>query len=122
MMGAEARKVILLVLFVPSADRDGKTLGAEVQDRWMEKAKNELGRLFGGATAMPPAHGVWRDDERGGKLISDRPILIHSYISETDAIHPKLLAEFGKLCRTMLKELRQGEVAAIWNNQYMYFR
>ena len=57
------RKRVLLVLFVPSVERDGTT--PVDQQRWVEAALEMFGRVFGGATAYPKAKGVWRDDERG---------------------------------------------------------
>lgn len=59
-----ARKATLVVLFVPSVERDGIT--TIDQDRWVDAALEVFGQLFGGATAFPRAKGVWRDDERGG--------------------------------------------------------
>ena len=66
---------MLLVLFVPSVERDGET--PIDQEYWVEVALQLLGRLFGGATAYPRATGIWRDDERGGALIKDNPVVIH---------------------------------------------
>ena len=59
-----SRKAILVVLFVPSVERDGLT--SVNQDYWVEEALETFGRLYGGATAFPRARGVWRDDEMGG--------------------------------------------------------
>lgn len=38
-----------------------------------------FGTVFGGATAYPKAKGIWRDDERGGALVTDEPIVVHCY-------------------------------------------
>ena len=58
---------MLVVLFVPSVERDGTTpIG---QDRWVVDAFEMFGRVFGGATAFPKAMGVWRYDERSGVLV-----------------------------------------------------
>jgi hypothetical protein len=62
-----------LVLFVPSVDRDGESID---QEHWVAEALAVLGRLFGGATAFPQGRGVWRDDERGGQLIFDAPVIV----------------------------------------------
>ena len=67
----EGRKRLLLVLFVPSADRDGEPVAE--QARWVDDALTMLGTLFGGATAYPRARGVWRDDEREARRA--RPVL-----------------------------------------------
>lgn len=52
---------MLVVLFVPSVQRDGTT--PIDQDRRVDAALEMFGRVFGGATAYPKAKGIWRDDE-----------------------------------------------------------
>ncbi len=49
-------KRVLVVLFVPSVERDGKT--AIEQDKWVTSALEMFGAVFGGATAYPKARGV----------------------------------------------------------------
>ena len=49
--GATASRRVLLVLFIPSADRAGKTLLN--QDEWKSNALKFFGETYGGATAMP---------------------------------------------------------------------
>jgi hypothetical protein len=65
---AAGRKRVLVVLFIPNVERDG--VSAIDQPRWVESALEMFGSVFGGATAFPKAKGVWRDDERGGRLVS----------------------------------------------------
>jgi hypothetical protein len=43
------RKRVLVVLFVPSVERDGKT--PIDQRRWVDASLEMFGRVFGGATA-----------------------------------------------------------------------
>ena len=64
---SRGRKRVLVVLFVPSVERDGVT--AIDQPRWVDDALEMFGRVFGGATAYPKAQGIWRDDERGGARV-----------------------------------------------------
>jgi hypothetical protein len=64
------RKRILVVLFVPSVERDGTT--PIDQPRWIDASLEMFGRVFGGATAYPKAKGVWRDDERGVLVMDER--------------------------------------------------
>jgi hypothetical protein len=49
----------LIVVFVPSQDRDGQPIP---QDYWVDEVLTTLGKLFRGATAYPRGRGVWRDD------------------------------------------------------------
>ena len=111
------RKRVLLVLFVPSVERDGET--PIDQERWVDEALQLLGRLFGGATAYPRAKGVWRDDERGGPLVSDNPVVIHCY-TEPEVIEAEQnIAELGEFCRRMGREANQGEIGLIIENEYL---
>jgi hypothetical protein len=84
-----SRKTVLVVLFVPSVERDGIT--AINQDYWVGEALETLGQLYGGATAFPRARGVWRDDERGGALVKDEPVVIHCYTTPADIADPDRL-------------------------------
>src|SRR5262245_5072692 len=101
------RKRVLLVLFVPSVERDGVT--AIDQDKWVDAALELCGRLFGGATAYPKARGIWRDDERAGALIRDEPVLIHCYTTPEDMEDPDKLRDLREFCHRMGREANQGE-------------
>jgi len=87
------RKRILVVLFVPSVERDGDT--SINQDRWVDAALEMFGEVFGGATAYPNARGIWRDDEQGGGLVKDEPVVIHCYTTPHDIQDPNHLAQLG---------------------------
>ncbi len=111
------RKAILLVLFIPSVERDGET--PINQDYWVDEALQLLGRIYGGATAYPRAKGIWRDSERGGALIKENPVVIHCY-TEPEAIEAaENIAELGKFCRRMGREARQGEIGLIIDDEYL---
>jgi hypothetical protein len=75
---AASRAADLLVLHIPSHDRNEAPID---QETWVEKALEFLGKTFHGATAFPKARGVWRDDERGGRLVFDEPVIIQCYTS-----------------------------------------
>jgi hypothetical protein len=116
----EGRKSILVVLFVPSVERDGRT--TIDQNYWVDAALAMFGRLFGGATAYPKAKGIWRDDETGGALVKDEPVVIHCYTTPTDIQNPRKLAELGTFCRMMGRKARQGEVGLIIGDEYFAIR
>ena len=80
-LGAQKSAATILVLFIPSVDRLEEPID---QDLWVTEALSVLGKNFGGATAFPQGRGVWRDDERGGQLIYDAPVIIQCYTNETD--------------------------------------
>jgi hypothetical protein len=86
-----SRKTVLVVRFVPSVERDGVT--AINQDDWVGEALEIFGQLYGGATAFPRARGVWRDDDSGGVLVKDEPVVIHCYT--TPQTSPILTTSLG---------------------------
>jgi hypothetical protein len=114
MAGVSKYESTLLVLFIPSVDRHTNPIDQAV---WEGAALEMLGKCFGGATALPKGRGVWRDDQQGGKLIYDEPIVIHCYTS-MDAIrqHHDALREF--LVR-MGTETNQGAVGFVIERTYM---
>jgi hypothetical protein len=115
-----SRKAILVVLFVPSVERDGVT--AINQEHWVEEALETFGQLYGGATAFPRARGVWRDDEMGGVLVKDEPVVLHCYTTPADIADPDRLAQLGRFCRRMGREAHQGEVGLVIGDEYLAFR
>lgn len=114
------RKRVLVVLFVPSVERDGTT--AIDQQRWVESALEMFGRVFGGATAYPKAKGIWRDDERGGALVKDEPVVVHCYTTPLDIESGSNLAELGSFCRKMGRNARQGEIGLVVGDEYFAIR
>jgi hypothetical protein len=114
------RKRILVVLFVPSMVRDGET--PIDQERWLDLSLEMFGRVFGGATAYPKAKGIWRDDERGGVLVKDEPVVVHCYTTPAQIEDQRNLAELGSFCRKMGREARQGEVGLVVGDEYFAIR
>jgi hypothetical protein len=113
-------KRVLLVLFVPSVERDGTT--TIDQDHWVQESLTMFGSLFGGATAYPKAKGVWRDDERGGILVFDEPVVIHCYVTANDINDEVNIGALGEFCRRMGRETNQGEIGLIIDGAYFAFR
>lgn len=110
------RKALLVALFIPSVERDGTT--PVDQDKWAEDALEMFGRVFGGATAHPKALGIWRDDERGGALIKDQPVVIHCYMTPSDIHDSAKQRELGSFCRHMGRETNQGEIGLVIGDEY----
>jgi hypothetical protein len=107
----------VLVLFIPSVDRLGKPVD---QEFWVTEALTTLGTLFGGATAFPQGRGVWRDDERGGHLVHDAPVIIQSY-TRIDAIDRQAVKLREFLLR-MGKAASQGAVGFVIDRIYLEIR
>jgi hypothetical protein len=114
------RKRVLVVLFVPSVERDGVT--SVNQQHWVDAALTMFGRVFGGATAYPRATGVWRDDENNGALVKDEPVVIHCYTTPEQVQDASNLAELSAFCRQMGRECRQGEIGLVVGDEYFAIR
>jgi hypothetical protein len=114
------RKRVLVVLFIPSVERDG--MSTIDQSFWVDAALEMFGRVFGGATAFPKAKGIWRDDERGGTLVKDEPVVVHCYTTPVDIENRRNLAALGDFCRKLGREARQGEVGPLVGDAYFAIR
>src|SRR5262249_44052036 len=113
-LGAAKVESTLLVLFIPSVDRDSQPID---QDTWVHRALETLGELFGGATAFPQGQGVWRDDAQGGRLVFDEPVVSNCYTSETllEAQAPKL----RQFLMDMGEQKRQRAIALVIGLAYL---
>jgi hypothetical protein len=113
-------KRVLVVLFIPSVERDGAT--AIDQPHWVRAALELFGGVFGGATAYPKAQGVWRDDEREGRLVFDEPVVVHCYLTPETIEDPKNLRQLAAFCRRMGRETNQGEIGLVIADEYFAIR
>jgi hypothetical protein len=104
----------LIVVFVPSLDRDSQPID---QEYWVDEVLTTLGRLFRGATAYPRGRGVWRDDERGGMLLKKEPVIVFLYVAEADLTTKALLELYRTLSR-MGREAHQGEIGVVIDGKY----
>ena len=66
--------------------------------------------------------GIWRDDDSGGTLVKDEPVVVHCYTTPVDIEDPKNLAQLGRFCRTMGREARQGEIGLVVGDEYFAIR
>lgn len=114
LLQAGKRESTLLILFIPSRDRDERLID---QERWVTAALEFLGRQFGGATAFPQGRGVWRDDRRGGRLVFDEPVIVNCYTTESaleagaDALR-SFVVEMGT-------QTAQGAVGLVIDRDYL---
>ncbi|HXG09319.1 MAG TPA: hypothetical protein VNK04_05975 [Gemmataceae bacterium] len=102
------------MVFVPSKDRDGKPID---QDYWVDEVLTTLARLFRGATAYPRGRGVWRDDQRGGALLKEEPVIVFSYAAP-EAMTTEALAELYRTLSRMGREANQGEIGVVIDGKY----
>jgi hypothetical protein len=76
-----------------------------------------LGRLFRGATAYPRGKGVWRDDQRGGTLLTEEPVIVFSYVADPDLTTAALTDLYQTLSR-MRRDAKQGEIGVVIDGKY----
>jgi hypothetical protein len=112
-LGATKRKSTLLVLFIPSVDRNSEPVR---QADWVEAALDMLGRCLGGATAFPRARGVWRDDQRGGQLVFDDPVII--VITSEEALEANVIT-LRRFLLDMGQATNQGAVGLVIDRDYL---
>jgi hypothetical protein len=103
-----------VILFIPSHARDEKRLND--QAGWASQALDLMGKLYGGATGFNKLIGIWRDDENGGQLLTDEPIMIQSLARRADVEDPAKISELAKFLKLMGKKTNQGAVAVVFNN------
>ncbi len=104
----------LIVVFVPSQDRDGQAID---QEYWVDEVLTTLGRLFRGATAYPRGRGVWRDDARGGALLKEEPVIVFSYVAG-DALTAASLVDLYRTLSRMGRQANQGEIGVVIDGKY----
>lgn len=74
-IGAGSSNPVLVILFIPTKDKNGKDLSDA--DFWLNAGITVLSEEFGGATVMAPAEGAWCSPE--GLVIREKVHLVHSY-------------------------------------------
>lgn len=104
----------LIVLAIPSHDRDQRELGISTRDLWTEQAMELFGELYGGATAFKNLKGVYRSDKN--RLLWDEPVLVESYSARDRTENPTLLGKLERFARRMREQLRQEAVLLVVND------
>jgi len=105
-LGASDANPMLVILFVPTQDKEGKEI--KNPDLWLDSAIKVLSNAFGGATVMAPAEGAWFNADTK-QVIRERVHLVHSY-GKPDLAKFKPIAEF---LHRMGRETKQGEVGIV---------
>jgi hypothetical protein len=109
----------LFVLFIPSKDKNGSDL--DDQEMWASAACRLLSELFGGATQMPPAKGMWLNEETG-QVIVEEVILIHCYARPSHVNDEGKLRQLAQFLHRMGKETNQGEIGVVIDNVFHRIR
>jgi hypothetical protein len=77
-----------------------------------------FGKSFGGATAYLKAKGIWRDDDNGGALLADEPVIVHCYTSKQDIEDDEKLISLSGFCYSMGTDTNQGEAGLAIGDEY----
>jgi hypothetical protein len=109
-----------VILFIPSHTRDKTRIND--QDAWASKALDLMGKLYGGATGFPNLRGIWRDDEDGGKLLDDEPIMIQSLAKRADVENEEKLEKLARFLKLMGKKTKQGAIAVVFNDAIHFIK
>ena len=104
---------ILFVLFIPSRDKNSNLLNDH--DIWSRNAAKLVTELFGGATKMPMATGMWMNDETN-TIVEEEIVLIHSYARESDVKDEAKLKKLANFLHGMGKNTDQGEIGLVIDN------
>jgi hypothetical protein len=116
-LGADAGiSVQSLAVYVPNKDRTGREIGN--QRRWVLEALGLLGKIGGGATAMPPAEGVWLDEQ--GQFVWENPVIAYTYIKPAEFLAN--LPQLREFLHRMGRETNQGEVVFEFDDQLYRIR
>jgi hypothetical protein len=101
-----------LGVYIPSHDKNGRLVD---QNPWVDEIMSTLCRYFGGATALPPAKGIWRNPETDVDII-DAPVYVYSYIKP--AFIRDAFPALKDVLHRMGRETNQGAVAGDVDNQF----
>ena len=111
------RRDFVVMVYVPSQERDGTSLDHEY---WLRQTLEVMTELFGGATATL-CEGAWRDDDQGGQIKREKVSTVESYMpkSQWNSTNAKALAGF---LHRMGREARQGEIGLLVDHEYFPIR
>ena len=110
-LGATHAGECLIVLFIPSVDREETAIE---QEEWVTASLKLLGTYFRGGTAFPQGRGVWRDDARGGRF--DEPTVVQCYTKE--ALVEQHLEVLRDFLVQMGRATNQGAVGIVIDREY----
>src|ERR1700678_247556 len=108
----------VIIIFVPSHDRNGNKLPIADKEIWAGKALSLFGRLFTGATAFDNLKGVYQP-KKDLRPIFDEPIMIQSLTATENLIDEENLFELADFCRNMGKKMSQVSIGLIVNNFFI---
>lgn len=100
-------------IYIPNKDRDGNPVE---QRSWVDEALELFSDVGGGATAMPPVEGAWRNPNTR-TLIREEPVVVYSYI--TAAGFRAKLGDLVAFVKRLGRETNQGAVAIEFDGVFL---
>jgi hypothetical protein len=108
----------LVMIAVPSHNRNNKELGDALIGEWASNALKLMADLFKGGTAYKAHKGVYKTDE--GQYLWDDPIIVESF-AHVEAIHdPYNLNELVGFAKRMGKALDQAAIMLVFGTVMYY--
>ena len=104
-------------IYIPDKEQNDNEIGN--QRKWVLEALRLLGQINGGATAMPPAEGVWLNDD--GEEIQEHPVVVYSYVLSVEALVDGI-PRIREFLHRMGRETNQGEIAFELAGQFLRIR
>jgi len=92
-------------IYIPNKDRDGAPVN---QTTWIDAALWLLTDIAGGATAMPPVTGAWRNPQTG-QVVIEEPVVVYAYVKPEPFV--ARLPDLAAFVRRMGRESNQGAIA-----------
>ncbi len=111
----------VIIVFIPSHDRDGNELPAAEQAKWAKNGMLLFGTLFHGATAFRNLDGIYFDKDMQASGLRpdwDKPIMIQSLAETPDVKNKDNLVRAAQFFRAMGTALNQRCVGVVINNKY----
>ena len=101
-----------LAIYIPNKDRDGAPVD---QATWIDAELRLLTDRTGGATAMPPVTGAWRNPQTG-QVVIEEPVVVYAYVRPAPFV--ARLLDLAAFVRRMGRETNQGAIALEFDGNF----
>jgi hypothetical protein len=85
------------------------------QAPWIDAALRLLTDIAGGATAMPPVTGAWRNPQTG-QVVIEEPVVVYAYVKPASFV--ARLPDLAAFVRRMGRETNQGAIALEFDGNF----
>jgi hypothetical protein len=85
------------------------------QAPWIDAALRLLTDIAGGATAMPPVTGAWRNPQTG-QVVIEEPVVVYAYVKPASFV--ARLPDLAAFVRRMGRNTNQGAIALEFDGNF----